>query len=375
MRVLSLSLDAHMLDTESVVATRTRAYGEVVSAYTVLVPAAASKQVTLSPTVHVYGVHGFLKLGTFLKLFSRAEELFCAFRYDIITTQDAYFLGLLGVLLSRKHQCALEVQAHGIEKDSFLRRNLARFVYKRAHVVRTVSSRLADILTLTYGVPKEKIVVVPIYVDVSRLGFDTEELSVKVDAFRNTCNNTYNICMVGRLVSVKNIGLALRAVLRLSKTYLDIHLHIVGEGGLRSSLERLVDTLGIRDFVTFHGQKAGTELGAIYSCCDSFIHTADSEGYGMVLIEALHAGLPIVTTDVGCVRSVVIDNQNALVVPPRDVEALVRGLTRLREDSALRDALKVATKNSVLSLPAYSAVIARYKAVWETAVAVYTKSG
>jgi glycosyltransferase involved in cell wall biosynthesis len=323
----------------------------------------------------VYGVHSFSKLGTFLGLFFQAHKLCQSKTFELITTQDAYFLGLLGAGLSVLCGCALEVQAHGVEKDTFLRRRLARFVYGRAHVVRTVSSRLKRVLVESYGVAEEKIVVVPVHVDVTSLGFGTEELAVKTDELRQVNRNKFAICMVGRLVPVKNYPLALRAVARFFQIYPDTHLHIAGEGWLRPSLEKLVVSLGVHEHVTFHRDKRGLELGALYASSDVFMHTADSEGYGMVLIEALHAGLPIVTTDVGCVGDIIRDNENALVVPVGSEDVLLRALTRLRTESMLLDTCKVDAKNSVSTLATFDAVMCVYKTTWQTAIAVHKNSG
>ena len=357
MRILSLSLDTHVIKPESVVASRIRSYGEAVDLYTVIVPTEVSTKVVLSDKVQIYGVSGFTKLGTFFNVFFCARSLLRKHKYGVITTQDGYFLGVLGVLLSWLYDCGLEVQSHGIEKDTVVRRNLARFVYAQADVVKTVSTRLKNILTRRYKVSLDKIVVIPVFVDVSPLGLSSSgqhtQPKAKNDTFKNKYGQYINICSVSRLVPVKNIQLQLVVLKKLVHTYPHVHLHIVGDGVEKSSLLNIVHTLGLERYVTFHGRLLGTDLGALYNGCDIFVHTANSEGYGMVLIEALHAGLPIVTTDVGCVGEIIHNEKNALVVPLGDTEAFANSLETLIRDSKLRSALSTSGIASILKLQTF----------------------
>jgi glycosyltransferase involved in cell wall biosynthesis len=370
MRVFSLSLDVQILDAESVVASRVRAYGEAVDLYTVVVPTNKTESIALSEKVHVYGVAGFAKFGVFYNLFLRTHALLKVGKYDVITSQDAYFLGLVGVLLSRMHHSGLEIQAHGIEKDTIVRRTLARFVYSKADVVRTVSERLKKILVERYGVRPEKIVVIPVFVDVSslRLSAKTAEVEEKIAQFKNQYGTKFNILSVGRLVPVKNILLQLQALLELKKRYPQVHLHVVGEGAERASLEAFVGQNLLQECVTFHGHLSGSDLGALYLSSDMFLHTAESEGYGMVFIEALHAGLPIVTTDVGCVGEIIHHEENALVVQVGDAESVVLALTRLIEEEEVRDGLASASKETVTHLKSFDEVVLLYTKTWKSIV-------
>jgi glycosyltransferase involved in cell wall biosynthesis len=267
--------------------------------------------------------------------------------------------------------CGLEIQAHGIEKDNILRRTLARFVYRNADIVRTVSERLKKVLIEQYGVLEERIVVIPVFVDVAPLGLGIAvlpEVTEKVSHFKNKYKEKFNVLSVARLVPVKNIALQLQALALVRTEGVEAHLHIVGEGSERRALETLVKTLALEEVVTFHGRLSGTDLGALYHACDCFLFTSDSEGYGMVLIEALYAGLPIVTTDVGCVGEVIVHEKNALVTPVRDVYVVAQALSRLIKEEATRARLILASAETVIHLKTFPETIAQYVRVWKSII-------
>ena len=93
-------------------------------------------------------------------------------------------------------------------------------------------------------------------------------------------------------------------------------LHIVGSGPDEKKLKSYVARLGLEQHVVFHGYQSGYALGMFYRECDAFLLTSDYEGWGMVIIEAAAAGLPIIMTDVGCAGEIIIHGESGLVVPP-----------------------------------------------------------
>jgi glycosyltransferase involved in cell wall biosynthesis len=172
---------------------------------------------------------------------------------------------------------------------------------------------------------------------------------------------------VSRLVPVKNISLQLQALKELRERGVNAHLHIAGEGSERSVLVALAQTLRLTEFITFHGRQTGFDLGALYVACDCFLLTSTSEGYGMVLIEALHAGLPIITTDVGCVGEVIVNEQNALVVEESDPSVLADALMRLQQDKATIAQLTSGMRETLQTLPTFPETIMLYTQTWSRA--------
>ena len=133
---------------------------------------------------------------------------------------------------------------------------------------------------------------------------------------------------VGRLVGQKNFALLLRAFAWMRRP--DDHLTLIGEGGQRAALERLVRDLGIGDHVAMPGHI--NPLHNAFAQADAFILSSDYEGLGVVVVEALAAGVPVVATDC-CVNMAMLVDAAGLLVPIKDVAALARAMDEVGEVS------------------------------------------
>lgn len=119
-------------------------------------------------------------------------------------------------------------------------------------------------------------------------------------------------------------------------------LLIVGEGPMGTALRTQAQALGLEERVIFVGRVADEELPAYYRAADLFILPASerSEAFGLVLVEAMSSGLPVISTELGTGTSYVNrDGESGLVVPPKDPAALAQAINRLLEDTPLRQRL------------------------------------
>lgn len=138
---------------------------------------------------------------------------------------------------------------------------------------------------------------------------------------------------VGRFASQKNPTLLLRAFAKLTSVNNQARLVMVGDGPLKPELESLARSLKISHRVVWTGFMEGRWAMAGF---DLFALPSNYEGFPYVLLEALNAGLPVVTTAVGGTEMVVKDRQNGLVVPVGDVAAFAHALEALAADPELR---------------------------------------
>lgn len=376
MHVLSLSLDPQVLNTESVVASRSIRYGEMLESYSIIVPSSERKTVVLSPHTTAYGTGGRSKMMQAWHMFFLARLLVKEQKHEVVTSQDTYFLGLLGVLLAGLYHIGLEVQVLGIEKLSLVRKMLSKFVLNRAGSIRVLSLRLKKRLIEEFGIKEDRMMLVPIYVDVSSLGFSTQDLTSDAAAslqkekekFAQAYGDRFNIVSVNRLVPIKNISMQLQAIETLHTELPRVLLHIVGDGPLEDDLLKEIEERGIGKHVVLEGYKAGQELNPFFTESDCFVLTSDFEGYGMVVVEAATAGLPIVMTDVGCAGEVVVDKKSGIVIPPRDAMAFTDALRKIIEDENLRNTLKEGALRSIAELPSFDTVLQKYKASWDQAL-------
>ncbi len=177
--------------------------------------------------------------------------------------------------------------------------------------------------------------VVPLGVDVHR--FATAE-AAKVHALRAKLQKQPDNLLllgVGRLRYYKGFDTLIRALCSLPS----VECIIVGSGPMEDEWRKLATSLAVSDRVTFAGEIADADLPSYYHACDLFVLPSHgrAEAFGAVLVEAMAAGLPCVTTEVGTGTSwVVQDRVTGRVVPPRDADALAQAIDQILTDSDQR---------------------------------------
>jgi glycosyltransferase involved in cell wall biosynthesis len=154
------------------------------------------------------------------------------------------------------------------------------------------------------------------------------------------------VVSVGRQVPKKGFDVLLRAVALLRDRDIDLELVLVGEtGDATPTVHRLVDELGLGDVVDVRGPCGQPELLRLYeeatvlALACRVADDGDRDGIPNVLVEAMAAGLPVVTTAVSGIPELVRDGENGLLVPPSDPVALAEALARVAHDPALRERL------------------------------------
>ena len=202
------------------------------------------------------------------------------------------------------------------------------------------------------NVPTEKIVVIPNAIDPAAFNGSSAGLESRF------ARRPVPVGFIGRLDPVKRIPTLIEAVRQLNGL---INLEIFGEGGERKYLQSLAATLPVPERVHFHGAIDGpaealrkTALLALPSA---------AEGFGLVLIEAMAAGIPVVATDVPGIRDVVRNGQTGLLSPPGSPEQLAANIRRLIEDGALRDRLIASARQDVLERFTWVQVLPQYRAL------------
>jgi phosphatidyl-myo-inositol alpha-mannosyltransferase len=139
------------------------------------------------------------------------------------------------------------------------------------------------------------------------------------------------VLWVGRLDPQKGFPVAVRAFGLLAEDLPDLWLVVAGEGRDRTALAEL--PLRARERVVVLGNVERDRLPRYHAAADTFVSPAlGQESFGIVLVEAMAAGLPVVATDIPGYREVIEDGVEGLLVPPGDVGALASALRRVLED-------------------------------------------
>ncbi|MEL7105726.1 MAG: glycosyltransferase [Pseudomonadota bacterium] len=156
-----------------------------------------------------------------------------------------------------------------------------------------------------------------------------------------------HLVFVGRLAAVKGVAMLLRAVADLAATHPDLRLTLIGDGPERTSLEALAGELGVNGQVTFAGARTQAEVAETLSTANLFVLPSFAEGVPVVLMEAMAARLPVITTRIAGIPELVEDGVAGRLVPPGNLDALVAAIKDLLADPAAAKAMGAAGRAKV----------------------------
>lgn len=146
------------------------------------------------------------------------------------------------------------------------------------------------------------------------------------------------LLFVGRLEPRKGFPVAVRAFAQLAAEYPDLHLVVVGDGEQRGAIDMLPPA--VKGRVRMLGKVSYEALPTYHRASDIFVSPATgSESFGIVLVEAMAAGLPLVASDIAGYREVARHESEGLLVQPSDPAALAGGVRRILNDPALAQRL------------------------------------
>lgn len=171
----------------------------------------------------------------------------------------------------------------------------------------------------------------------------------------NDAANPLRLLFAGSCVEQKGVEdlIEALALVRDLPLVLDLAGRRDGEPRFNRRLMRLIDELDLSQRVTFHGLVDSQALNRLYASADIFVFPSRYEGYGIVLAEAMRAGLPIVAANNGPVAEIVADNENALIVPARDSKALAGAIRKLAEDPGMREQFASRSRDLAEHLPSW----------------------
>lgn len=246
------------------------------------------------------------------------------FKPEIIHAH-VFLSGVIGVILGKLYRIPVIISEHVfIEKSieslslsqkliDVMRRLLARLALNKAQLVIVPSDFMSEYL-ISMGI-KNKIKVIPNIVDTNL--FYPSHSNDKMDYKK--------ILFVGGLHPVKGISYLLHALRKLEEKRSDFFLDIVGDGApYRNEYEQQAKDLGIADKVKFHGRKSKEEVAEFMRKCDFLVLPSVWEAFGIVLIEAMACGKPVIAT--ACGQKEIIKENNGILVPPKDVQALAQAV-------------------------------------------------
>lgn len=363
MHVISFSLGKEILRKGSREYERMQLYAKHLEELHIIVLARGGTRAHyVDGNLHVYDVGTRTRFGAFLTGFMLAKLILQgAFKDEkwVVTSQDPLLVGLFGLLIAKRVGVPHIVQLHGdiFGKYGYAtwKQHIAKFVIGKSDRVRVVSERIKRSL-IARGISEMKINVLPIRPELEKF------LAVE----GNPEGDVVRIVTVSRLAPEKHIEMLLAAFTVVQKTYPRTHLEIAGAGPEEGKLKRFVSAHALESAVTFTPWT--DDVPSIMARSNIFAFASKHEGYALVLLEALAAGVPVVTTDVGLVGDVVSSGEHGEVVPVGDTESFTAALMRLVEDVSLRNTY--AQNGKMLARALAETSEETYAEAWVAALAV-----
>lgn len=189
-------------------------------------------------------------------------------------------------------------------------------------------------LELVHKHPKMKSRTTPILNGVDLNKFRPLDARAAIRAEWNIPVHVNLFASIGRFMPDKNIPALLRAVQSIIQRRQDCRWVLVGKGPLEQRLRQQCTALGLDEFVKFAGFRK--DIPEILSAIDALVVPSTSEGCCVAILEAMACGKPVIATDVGGTKEVVLDGETGYVVAPNDIVTLVDRMERIADNSELQ---------------------------------------
>jgi len=187
-------------------------------------------------------------------------------------------------------------------------------------------------------------------------GAELEQFSTSSPAEKQTIRSILGISedavivgIVANLRPVKRVDVFLRAAALVSRSLPGARFVVVGDGEQRQEFESLAAQLGISDSVVFLGKR--TDIPFVLKAVDIAVLSSDSESFSNSIVEYMASGLPVVATDVGGCREMIVNQNNGYIVPPADPEAMAG---RILDIATRLDLAQIGKNNSLKAQSLFS---------------------
>jgi glycosyltransferase involved in cell wall biosynthesis len=253
-----------------------------------------------------------------------ADYIYQTFPFDIIHAHMALPAGYAAMLLSKKYKKPLVTTFQGTDLDITIHRNRQCFnaiheVFKNSAKVIAPSPHLRETLYQQMGISSEII----------SYGIYKEEVFTSNTSLSEQHQGRSIILSVSRLWRSKGIDLNLKAIAKLESKYPNIYYWIIGEGAERARLTKLVEDLNLQNKVEFLGQLPHQKVMEYMSVCDIFSLPSWQETLGLVYLEAMAHGKPIIGCQGQGVDGIITERETGFLARPRDVNSLVEAIDLL----------------------------------------------
>lgn len=346
MKILMIGTDPTFRNDKKRVEEKFKLYKDLGHEITYLLMAPGVKSEVLDGDVKYYCFGGKNKVLTLINNFIGITKLRTTGKtFDVVTTQDLIYTGILGFYASKLFKINLVPQVHGdyVDNPLWLKQSklrpfenwLSKFVLKNVKFMRTVSNRINRDLEKYTNIPGSEKIVISSPIGTS---FQAYYPQTPLPEKRNS-----QLIFVGRLIEEKNPYLFCEVAKQVVQKDPTFKIAFAGAGIMQKELQEFFVKNNIQDNVTFYGQCNSDKLRELYQNSLCYVHTALWEGWGMPMIESIASGCPVITTDSGCVGEAIIDKVHGFVCSA-DVDKFVEKVLELDASPTLQ---KIFSENGV----------------------------
>ena len=295
-----------------------------------------------------------------------ALKLLRRFNPDIIHAQ-AMWMGLPAFICKLVIKRPYIFWARGLDVYSprLFKGPLSKLVLRNAAAVIALTENLKKKMQEMYN---RDIFVIGNGVDIEKFGTWSKEAA---RAELNIKESEQVVIFVGSLIPVKGVQYLVEAMNTVIQHFPEARLLLVGDGEEREYLEKLADKLNLAEHITFIGRVANQRVPEYLVASDLFVLPSLSEGFPNVILEAMAAGLPIVTTNVSGLSEIVKDGENGFVVETRNPQQLAEKISLLLSDTELRNRFSV-NNRSEAEQNSWEAVVEKLEKVYLNTTTVHS---
>ncbi|MGN6504090.1 MAG: glycosyltransferase family 4 protein [Tepidisphaeraceae bacterium] len=291
--------------------------------------------------VHALGVRHVWQLAGAVREFRKLAR-----NFDVVFSHLVHANAVAALALRALPELRLVEAIHTTQPYPAWHWKVQGFAARRAAAIVAPSASVVQIAVHRAHIPPDRLTLIPHAID-----FDRFASLERAPAAR------FRVGFIGRLDPIKRVPDLLQAVAALP----NVELHVFGDGEDRAPLAHQIAHRQLADRVTLHGTIASAADALPH--IDLLVLPSDAEGFGIVLLEAMAAGVPVIGTDVPGIRDVIAHENNGLLVPPRSPALIAQAIERLRHDAPLRTRLTTQARAHVRQAYTWDRILPQYEQV------------
>lgn len=314
--------------------------------------------------MYIFPLASFQAMNTFVKKHD----------IDLINAHFAIPSGISPAVISKIKRVPLVTNIMGADIHDPTKYNLQRplldlIVKKVLNSSELIICPSSDMKTRAEKLTRTPIDIIPYGIDYEKFASGIKKRSTKRKL--DVDDRDLIVLTVARLIPRKSFDTSLRAIKKAKKIIGNLKYVIVGDGPEREKILKTVRELGLEDTVILTSRVPDTELPDYYAISDVFLMTSLHEAFGIVLLEAMASGMPVVVSDIGGMKDIVANGRNGYLCPVDDVTAFAERIEFLLTNQTENKKQGDFGKELVSKNYTYKKITDRYEEIFDRTVSTF----